>query len=237
MLPKVKNYSFKKTTKTKEEIMWRIVIVFGLALNFIGCSGTAHKTMNNSDVNYKTKSNFDPLAKDMRLIISSTDLKMKSFSPDSLHNRTISLAHRFNGYVLNSGKDFTDIRVPAERNLDAIAEIESFGETVDKKIIGKDVTEDYYDLNTRLDNAEKTRLRYLALLERADNLDKILKLEKELAQLNAKIELLKGKIQRMSHKLDYSDIHVKTIKENKPGPVSYVFMGMYEGVRWLFVRN
>jgi hypothetical protein len=89
----------------------------------------------------------------------------------------------------------------------------------------------------RLDNAEKTRLRYLALLERADNLNEILKLEKELSQLNAKIEILKGKIRRLSHQIEYSDIYVKTIKDNKPGPVSYVFVGVLEGVKWLFVRN
>jgi hypothetical protein len=147
--------------------MWRAIVLFFVIVSIIGCSGAAYKGIDNADYGYQSKAQDNDIASDTRLIISSADLKMKSFAPDSLHNQVIDLANRYDGYILNSGKNFTDIRVPGLRYLEAITEIETLGETVEKKITGKDITEGYHDFELRLDNAEKTRLRYLALLERA----------------------------------------------------------------------
>jgi hypothetical protein len=75
------------------------------------------------------------------------------------------------------------------------------------------------------------------LLERADNIDEILKLERELERFNGIIESLKGKLERLSHLVQYSSITVKTFEKFKPGPISYAFHGLFKGVKWLFVRN
>jgi hypothetical protein len=53
----------------------------------------------------------------------------------------------------------------------------------DKNIAGEDVTEEYRDLEIRLDSAEKTRQRYLELLNKAERVKEILKIEKELERL------------------------------------------------------
>jgi predicted nucleic acid-binding Zn-ribbon protein len=136
---------------------------------------------------------------------------------------------------LSSGGNETSIRIPSTGFNSAIEDIEKLGEIIEKKLSGNDVTEQYSDPETRLDNAEKTRQRYLALLERAESMDEILRLEKELERLNIRIEMLKGKIERLSHLIHYCTITVKSFKEVEPGPVAYAFYQLYSGVKWLFV--
>jgi hypothetical protein len=170
-----------------------------------------------------------------RMIVSSATIRLKSQEPDWVHDRVIEFALSCKGYVLYSGEGKTTVRVPAACFKPAIADIESLGEVFSKEITGQDVTEEYHDLNTRLDNAEKTRLRYLALLDKAKNLEEILRIEKELERLNQNIEQLKGKIERMSHIVAYSSITVETTEPARPGPVGYAFYGLYKGIEWLFV--
>jgi hypothetical protein len=170
-----------------------------------------------------------------RLVISTATLHIESLEPDSVHARVIDMATKYNGYVLNAEHGVTSIRIPATGFHDAIKEIELLGKVKDENITGQDVTDDFRDYQTRLDNAEKTRQRYLALLDMAHNIDEILKVERELERLNTDIEFLKGKIDRLSHLVQYSTITVRTINEVRPGPVGYLFYGIYTGIKWLFV--
>jgi len=102
--------------------------------------------------------------------------------------------------------------------------------------LGEDVTEEYRDLEIRLDSAEKTRKRYLELLNKAEKVDEILKIERELERLNGEIDLLKGKINRLTHLAQYATITVQTSNGVKKGVLGYAFYGVYSGVKWLFVR-
>jgi hypothetical protein len=172
-----------------------------------------------------------------RMIVSSATVRLKSDQPDSVHDKVIEFALSCNGYVLFSGEGKTTVRVPSACFKPLMSDIETLGELLSREIIGKDVTEEYHDLKTRLDNAVKTRQRYLALLDKAKNIDEILRVERELERLNRDIEQLNGKIERMSHIVAFSSVTVETTEPTKPGPVAYAFYGIYKGVRWLFVWN
>ncbi len=172
-----------------------------------------------------------------RIIISTADLRVETENPDSVHARIIEVALDCGGYVLKSTPDQTSIRLPAAEFHGALAGIELLGAIVDKKISGNDITEKYRDLEIRLDNAVKTRDRYLKLLDQARNLQEILRVEKELERMNHEIETLKGQINRLSHLTRYSTITVNTRQKTRPGPIGYALERVYKGVKWLFVRN
>lgn len=99
------------------------------------------------------------------------------------------------------------------------------------------MTEDYLDFKIRLENAEKSRERYLELLSQAENVEAALKVEKELERLNASIDILKGKMNRIDHLSEFSTITVNLKEKKKPGPLGYIGIGLYRSVMWLFVRN
>jgi len=173
---------------------------------------------------------------DERLIISTATIKLETPNPDSIQVEIIALAYTVGGYVLHSENGLTSIRIPSTGY--ALATIEAMGDVLERKISGKDVTEEYVDLKTRLDNLEKTRQRFLSLLGEARQLENILHLEKELAQITGRIEVLKGKIERLSHLVAHTTITVRAFKKDSPvtlGPVSWVGKQVYTGVRKLFV--
>ncbi|MBL4577871.1 MAG: DUF4349 domain-containing protein, partial [Flavobacteriales bacterium] len=89
----------------------------------------------------------------------------------------------------------------------------------------------------RLDNAEKSRKRYLELLNMANTVSQALLVEHELERLNQTIDLLKGKINRMSHLTAYATITINLKEEVKPGVLGYMGIAIYHSVKWLFVRG
>jgi ABC-type anion transport system duplicated permease subunit len=72
----------------------------------------------------------------------------------------------------------------------------------------QDVTEEYIDLTARLRTLRATEARLLALLERAQRLEDILVLERELAQVRSQIERLEGRQRYLAQRSDLATITV-----------------------------
>jgi predicted ATP-grasp superfamily ATP-dependent carboligase len=189
-----------------------------------------------------TKANEDNSAlnqsvKDGRIILYDAYLTIAAKDPEIASAKLEETAKKYNGYVSQSGTYSTTIRVKSDKLKEALAEIELLGKVQSKSISGKDVTDEYMDYEIRLENAEKARLRYLELLEKAENVEAALLCEKELERLNENIETLKGKMNRIDHLVEFSTITVTIKEKKKPGIIGYVGMGLYYSVKWLFVRN
>ncbi len=146
------------------------------------------------------------------------------------------IAKRFDGYVQASGKE-TIVRVKQAHLKKAMEQMERLGNVVRQSTRGQDVTEEYYDVKTRLQTAEKVRDRYLALLTKASDVSDMLKIEKELERITGQIDLYKGKMNRMDHLSDYSTITVNMFQKEKPGILGYVGVGLFKMTKWLFVRS
>ena len=119
------------------------------------------------------------------------------------------------GYMQEMTSDSITLKVPADKFQDAISEAEKLGEVTKRDIKGTDVTEEMRDLNIRLQNAEQSRDRMIALLDKAETVEDTLKIEKELERITETIELLKGKITFLQNKISFSTL---TIKFNSPVP-------------------
>ncbi|MFM7854433.1 MAG: DUF4349 domain-containing protein, partial [Flammeovirgaceae bacterium] len=71
----------------------------------------------------------------------------------------------------------------------------------------------------------------------AENVEAALKVEKELERLNGEIDLITGKLNRLSHLSDFSTIDVELVEQKKIGVLGYIGIGIYKAMKWLFVRN
>jgi len=119
----------------------------------------------------------------------------------------------------------------------AIKEIAKLGKVTSKNVSSNDITDSYRDSEIRLENALKSRNRYLELLAKAENVEATLKVERELERLNTEIDILKGRLKNYDNQITYSQIDVYLFQKVKPGIVGYVFVGLYESIKWLFVRG
>lgn len=170
-----------------------------------------------------------------RIILMSGYLTLIVDDPEKDSQKVASLAKKYGGYVQTSGNYSVILRVEANRLEEAMKEIASYGNVEDRQIRGDDVTDQYYDSKIRLENKVKARERYLELLKKAENVTAAVGVEKELERLNGEIESLKGQINRLEHLSTYSTINVTIEKRIRPGPLGYVFAGVFYAVKWLFV--
>ena len=133
---------------------------------------------------------------------------------DSL-SKIKDVAVEMGGYMQEMSGSSITLKIPASRFNEAIAEVEKLGEVTRKEVKGTDVTEEMRDLDIRLRNAEEVRQKLLKLLDRAEEVDDALKVEKELERITEKIELLKGRISYLRNKVAFCTL---TVMFNSPIP-------------------
>jgi len=175
-----------------------------------------------------------------RRVILDGSLQLEVRDVDSTVDALVELALRNDGYVVRSTNQQTTIRVAAVNFKTAMDEIKTYGTLISQSLTGSDVTDDHYDLELRLENAEKSRGRYLELLAAATTVEETLRVERELERLNGLIDTIKGQLKKMNHLEEYATLtvaHQQIDEKAKPGLISYVGIGVWKGVRWLFVRK
>lgn len=87
-------------------------------------------------------------------------------------------------------------------------ESSQFGNVTSKSIEGEDVTDQYMDTEIRLETLEIQAERLKELLKQAGDLEKLFKIEQELADVTYQIESLKGTLKKYDSLIDYSTIEI-----------------------------
>jgi hypothetical protein len=98
------------------------------------------------------------------------------------------------------------VRLPAARFQDAMAELRGSGRVLNESMQASDVTREHLDLGIRLENAQKSRDRLLALLQKAEKVEDMLKIEEQLRRLTEEIERMTGQLRFMNDQVAMSTI-------------------------------
>ncbi len=105
-------------------------------------------------------------------------------------------------------------RVPSaefEASMTAIKEFATVVQTESSS--GQDVTEQYTDMQAQLRNAEAQEAELLALLTRAEDVEDVLAVQRELFGVRSTIESLQGRIKYLENVTTYSTISVSLSEE------------------------
>ena len=160
---------------------------------------------------------------------------------------TVRRSVETHGGRIESASRFSDervhmrIRVPAT-GLDAtIADASAMGRVLSRTISENDVTTRYIDTEARLKTRLALRDRLQALLETATTVEDVLNIERELARVQGEIDAMQGQLDYLDRQVAESTLDLTlqipavTPPEQKPGPLGYVFVGIWKAVKWLFV--
>lgn len=137
--------------------------------------------------------------------------KLRVDSVEKTKNRIFTIAEQSGGYVESSYSEKIVIRIPAEKFSEIFNTILDLGEVIHKSVETYDVTEQFQDLTTRLEIAEKTRERLYELLEKTDDVDERFRILKEIKRLTDEIESIKQKIEMIKKLISLSRITVELI--------------------------
>ncbi|MBQ7822142.1 MAG: DUF4349 domain-containing protein [Clostridia bacterium] len=118
------------------------------------------------------------------------------------------------------------IRIPVENYPEFVNEVSGIGTVISSGENNRDVTEQYYDTEARLESAKLREERVLVLLANAGSLDDILALERELSDIRYEIESLTGSLRKYDSLISYATFTLsvnEVIEYTKPVVVPLTF--------------
>lgn len=144
------------------------------------------------------------------------------------------------GYISNSyshqtGANYT-VKIPAARFDEAMKTAGDLGILREHSISTQDVSEQFYDLQTRLSNKRVMRDNLRAYLEKAKDIKDLLQIEKELNSVLTEIESMEGRMKRLSNQIDYATITVSVQLPYGKTESGFSFPDAGEGFR-KFISN
>jgi len=163
-----------------------------------------------------------------RMIVRTGEMSLVVEDVTQASDEIAQLARRFDGYVVSSRisgeeeemRGWISIRVPDEKFELALAELRNLAVRVkSESTSSQDVTEEYVDLKSRLKNAEATEQQYLALLEKAEDVEDILRIYESLSRVRQEIEQIKGRMQYLERTSSMSLISVHLEPESTAKPL------------------
>ncbi len=143
---------------------------------------------------------------DGRLRIYSASFALLVEDTAAAEKRAVAMAEELGGYLEKTSSKATVVRVPADRFRDAVAAIGVIGTITDKTIQVDDVTERFYDLRIRLQNAKALATRLRELLKKTEEIKQAVAIETKLKELQAEIDTLTGRMRLLANRIAYSRI-------------------------------
>ncbi|HWS28619.1 MAG TPA: DUF4349 domain-containing protein [Clostridia bacterium] len=121
---------------------------------------------------------------------------------------------------------YLTLRIPAEKADEFVEGVKGYGTLISANENAKDVTEAYFDLETRLEVLHTQLDRLKSILVTTDNLADIIALEKEIADVTLQIEQFTTEVRRYDGLISYATVTV-SIEELRlnEGPAAQATVG------------
>lgn len=158
--------------------------------------------------------------------------------------KIMELAQSLGGYVSSRNDSLPvvgrrtvsmQVRVPANQFEAVLAQIDIMGKVLNESVRAEEVTEQFLDTDSRVRNLKQTEQRILSHLERATQLEEILRVEQEVTRVRGEIEQLEGRLRYLSDKIAFSSLDVTLTEEAKmqtlTPPESFSVAGVF-GEAW-----
>jgi Domain of unknown function (DUF4349) len=176
-----------------------------------------------------------------RRIIRNASLTLEVEQPTKAMQAIASIAESRGGFVVTSdsvrhvgtkgSKSYevvtVEIRVPAAQFDAALAEIRgAAGSVTAQKITGKDVTEEYIDLEARLRTQKALEAQLMEIMKRAQEVEDAVTVQRELTNVRTEIERVEGRRRFLENQSSLSTISVTL---QPPAPLIGT-TGFFQGV-------
>jgi hypothetical protein len=130
------------------------------------------------------------------------------------------VAGTYGGFVQSSSTAGTDersgelvLRVPADRFDDAMADLADLGNVDQQSVSGEDVSAQFVDLEARLRTWQSQEAVLLDLMGRATTIEETIRVQRELQDVQFRIEQIQGQLRLLEDRTELSTIQV-SLREN-----------------------
>ncbi|MCQ2597076.1 MAG: DUF4349 domain-containing protein [Treponema sp.] len=147
-----------------------------------------------------------------RKIVRNGNVSLEVDDLEDSQERIGEWAARFGGYIVNSWESESSanytVKIPSEKFDEAFNETKTYGKFLNGNVNSDDITDQYYDLETRLEAKKILRDRLTGYLKNAKETKELLNIERELNNTVSEIESMEGRLRRMKDQVAYSTINV-----------------------------
>jgi hypothetical protein len=160
-----------------------------------------------------------------RKIIRNADLSLRVNDFSAAYQRLNDMAERYGGYVVSAqaysyGEDdmqsgYITLRVEAGLLNQALAEIETLGKVENRNISAQDITMEYYDMAGRLRQYQTQEKRLLDILSKAEIVEDLVRIERELTRVRAELESLNGQLRYYDQMTSLSSISINLYQRDQ----------------------
>ncbi|MRG97770.1 DUF4349 domain-containing protein [Polyangium spumosum] len=123
-------------------------------------------------------------------------------------DKIIDLAESYGGYLASRSDAGVVIRVPSRHFRDALTALEKLGEVKRRSVSAEDVSEEFHDLEVRLQNLKSVQKRLQEFLAKAANVNDALQVERELERIGREIDQIEGRMRFLRARATFSTITV-----------------------------
>jgi len=145
-----------------------------------------------------------PAATPARKVHYEGEIRLRATQPHQVLTQVVELVRAEGGYVESLSGEQAVLQIPAARFRALYERILGLGEVLHKSLSARDVTDEYLDVELRLNQARLMRDRLVALLQKTSDRKEKLRLMRELERLSAEIELQELSMARLRTLVDYS---------------------------------
>ena len=155
-----------------------------------------------------------PAASPARKVHYEGEIRLRATQPRQVLTQAVELVRAEGGYVESLAGERAVLQIPAARFRALYERILGLGEVLHKALAARDVTEEFLDVELRLNQARLMRDRLAALLQKTTERKEKLRLMRELERLSAEIELQELSMARLRTLVDYSRLTLQV--EGRP---------------------
>jgi hypothetical protein len=155
------------------------------------------------------------------VIIYHGDLKMladEDAIPKTI-DRVIDVAEELGGHLAGRKDTSVQIKVPSASFREALTKIEQIGGVASRSVSADDVSEEFHDLEVRLANLRATRQRLQEFMAKANAVNDMLTVERELERVAGEIDRITGRLEFLRTRAAMSIIAVELRAKPKAAPI------------------
>ena len=195
----------------------------------VGCSGASKNDVSRTAATPPAAKTASPAvagganakpSTEIRKVIETAQVNLETKDLTQTENATLALLAKRKGKADSSNvtldgngrrSGIYTLRIPSGQLLDYVNELAALPGIVvrQRSLSAQDVTEEFVDIAARLENMQRHEVRLREILAKANTVEEILKVEKELATVRAQIESTTGRMKAMSGKIDMSTLQLR----------------------------
>jgi len=159
-----------------------------------------------------------------RKLIKTGNLTIEVSSFDEAQAAVADFVKAFSGYTTNSyvAEDYYNVtvKIPAVKFETAMESANNIGKVKYKSENSQDVTDEFYDLESRLETKRILKEKFESYLKQSKDMKELLEVEKQLNEVISDLEAMESRMKRLNGQIEYSTIYI-----NMNLPSGYVNSG------------